>query len=128
MRTAIPRSRRTRLRGPLFVAVALAAVVCVYPQAQGRSFIWKATAKQGGTVYLVGSVHVLTEKYYPLKPVLNTAFMRSDLLVEEVDMAEMMAPESQMQLLTRGMLPVSQSLDKVLSADTYQATSRKVAD
>src|SRR4051812_44876662 len=123
----LPRSGRPA-RERLLLAVAIAALVCVRPHAQGRSFIWKATSKQGGSIYLVGSVHLLSDKYYPLKPAFDAAFQRSDLLVEEIDMAEMMAPDSQMQLLTRGMLPASQSLDKVLSPETYQATSRKVAE
>jgi uncharacterized protein len=93
----------------------LVALLSLQPHAQTRSFIWKATAKQGGTMYLVGSVHLLSEKYYPLAPVFDAAFTSADLLVEEIDMGEMVAPESQMLILTRGMLPANQSLDKVLT-------------
>ena len=52
-------------------------------------------------MYLVGSVHMLSKDYYPLSAALDTAFEASDLLVEELDFGEMMAPESQLALLTR---------------------------
>src|SRR3954454_89898 len=106
-------------------AVLLTLLLAVAPHAQGRSFVWKVTAKQGRTIYLAGSVHLLSDKYYPLKPGYDAAFTHSDLLVEEVDMAEMLAPESQMSMLTRGMLPAGQSLEKLVSADTFKATARK---
>ena len=52
-----------------------------------------------GTIYLVGSIHLLTKDFYPLSPALDTAFKDSDLLVEEANLDEMLAPSSQMQLL-----------------------------
>jgi len=79
-------------------------------------------------VYLAGSVHLLTKSYYPLDPAFESAFRQSDLLIEEVDLGEMMAPESQLQLLTRGMLPSSQTLDRVVSADTFAGVSRRLGE
>src|SRR3954447_20312605 len=114
-----------QLRDRAAFALLLVLLLSAAPLAQGRSFLWKVTAKQGGTIYLAGSVHLLSDKYYPLKPAYDAAFARSDLLVEEVDMAEMLAPESQMAMLTRGILPAGQSLEKLVSADTFKATARK---
>jgi len=110
----------------LLVAIALemSAVSGVYGAA-GRNFIWKAT-KGPGTVYLVGSVHLLTKDYYPLSAALDTAFKESDLLVEEVDLGEMLSPESQVQIAARGMLGNGQTLDKVLSPSTYALVSKRL--
>lgn len=94
-----------------YLAIANAA------SAQSRSFLWKAS-KDGGTVYLVGSVHMLSKDYYPLSPALDAAFAETELLVEELDFAEMLAPEAQLMLLTRGLLPGGQSLETVVSAPT----------
>ena len=93
--------------------------------AAGRNFLWKATGPSGGVVYLAGSVHLLTPDYYPLDPAFDEAFKASDVLVEELDMHEMQAANSQMAMLTRGMLPAGQSLDNVLSADTMSAVLKK---
>ena len=78
-------------------------------------------------MYLVGSIHLLTKDYYPLSPALDTAFKDSDLLVEEADLAEMEAPASQFKLLTRGLLPADQTLDKVVSPSTYDLVAKRVA-
>lgn len=89
--------------------------------------MWKAT-NANGVVYLVGSVHLLTADYYPLDPAFDEAFKTTDLLVEELDMREMLAPASQMQMLTRGMLPAGRTLDKVLSPETFNAVVKRFSD
>jgi uncharacterized protein YbaP (TraB family) len=76
----------------------------------------------------VGSVHLLTPEYYPLDPKFDDAFKASDLLVEELDMHEMLAANSQMEMLTRGMLPAGQTLDKLISPDTMNAVVKKFND
>jgi hypothetical protein len=87
--------------------------------------MWKATRQQGA-VYLVGSVHMLTKDFYPLAPALDAGFKDSDLLVEEVDLAEMLAPDQQFALLARGMLPAGQTLDKVVSPATMALVNQHV--
>lgn len=106
------------------LAVALALVAQV-EAAPARNFLWKATSKSGGALYLVGSVHLLSEDSYPLSPALETAFKESDLLVEEVDLGEMGA-SAQLTFLSRGMLPSSTPLEKVLSAATYALLTKRV--
>lgn len=87
--------------------------------------MWKATRQQGA-IYLVGSVHMLTKDFYPLAPPLDAGFKDSDLLVEEVDLTEMLAPETQFSLLARGMLPAGQTLDKVVSPATMALVNARV--
>ena len=109
----------------LAVVAALLSIAPVQTQA-ARNFFWKVDGP-GGTLYLVGSIHLLSKDYYPLSPALETAFKDSDLLVEEADLAEMEAPESQFKLLMRGLLPANQSLEKVVSRETYAMVSKRVA-
>jgi hypothetical protein len=108
-------------------ATLLVAAALVSTQAAAQNFLWKAT-RGPGVVYLVGSVHMLTKDYYPLSPVLEAAFKESDLLVEEVDIAEMTAPDNQLSMLMRGMLPAGQSLETVVSPATFALVSRRLAD
>ena len=110
---------RRRLRALLAALIAAIAVgaLATHPSAQSRAFAWKATKGQG-VVYLVGSVHMLTSDFYPLAPSLDVAFKDTDLLVEEADLAEMLSPNTQFAMLSRGMLPAGQSLDKVVSPAT----------
>jgi uncharacterized protein len=115
----------------LFALRALLATIalCAVAQAaEARLFGWKATGRNGGVVHLVGSIHVLTPDFYPLDPALDAAFKDSDLLVEEVDMAEMLDPASQLKVLSRGMLPGDQSLDKLLSPSTLALVKKATGD
>jgi uncharacterized protein YbaP (TraB family) len=116
-------TRPSRIR---LVAIALAfAASAAHLGGADKSFLWKAS-KGPGSLYLVGSIHLLTQDYYPLDPALDAAFKESDLLVEEIDLGEMMAPESQMRMLKTGMLPAGQTLDKVVSPGTMAAVAKRL--
>jgi uncharacterized protein len=107
------------------VAVVVAAAALCDARAATRNFIWKISGKQNA-IYLVGSIHMLTKDYYPLNPALDTAFKESDLLVEEADLGEMLGAEAQMSVLLRGRLPSDQTLEKVVSPETYAQVSKHV--
>jgi len=87
--------------------------------AAARDFLWRVSGA-GGSAYLVGSVHLLTKDFYPLSPALEKAFEESDLLVEEADLGEMLAPAVQSKMLARGMLPPNTSLALLLSSLEWQ--------
>ena len=72
-------------------------------------------------------MHLLATDSYPLNPALEAAFKQSDLLVEEADLGEM-GVGAQMAFLSRGMLPSSTPLDKVLSPATYALLTKRAAD
>jgi uncharacterized protein YbaP (TraB family) len=108
----------------LRTAIATAALLLVAAGAQAKSFAWKVTGKSG-VVYLVGSVHLLSNDFYPLQPALEAAYKDSDLLVEEVDMAELTDPSAQLALLGKAMLPSATPLDKVISAETYAMLAKR---
>ena len=82
----------------LLTALAIVLGGLAVPHAAEPSFIWRVT-RDGGTFFLVGSVHMLRPQDYPVSEAMESAFASSDLLVEEVDYREMMAPESQMQMI-----------------------------
>jgi uncharacterized protein YbaP (TraB family) len=117
-----PHSSLRRLAAVLVVAAATCADLHA---AAARNFIWKVSGKQNA-IYLVGSIHMLTKDYYPLNPALDTAFKESDLLVEEADLGEMLGAEAQLSVLMRGRLPSDQTLDKVVSPDTYAQVSKHI--
>src|SRR5438093_3829992 len=124
MRDHAQRLAATRRIMLIVVAVALLTPVQTAP---AKNFLWKATGK-GNSVYLAGSIHMLSPDFYPLHPAFEAAFNDSDLLVEEVDMAEMLGTEAQMQALMRGMLPPGQTLDKVLSPATLALVTKTAKD
>jgi uncharacterized protein YbaP (TraB family) len=116
----------TRTRQLLAAAIVVCAAM-LDAHATSRNFVWKVSDKQTA-IYLVGSIHMLTKDYYPLNPALDAAFKSADLLVEEADLGEMLGADAQFSVLTRGRLPSDQSLDKVVSPQTYAQVSKHVAD
>jgi uncharacterized protein YbaP (TraB family) len=108
-----------RIRPLLAVACLLACVTASrLADAAATSFLWKISGRQN-VVYLVGSVHMLTKDFYPVSSSIESAYKDYDLLVEEADLGDMLSPTAQFQMLTRGMLPSGQSIDKVVSPATY---------
>jgi hypothetical protein len=71
---------------------------------------------------------MLTEAHYPLPPAYDTAYKESDLLVEELDMAELLAPSAQMAFLSKGMLSSDQSIEKLVSPATLALVNKTLAD
>jgi uncharacterized protein YbaP (TraB family) len=116
--------RRMLARQAVCIAIATLAIA---QAAEAKTFAWKVTGKTG-VVYLVGSVHVLSADFYPVDPALDAAYKDADLLVEELDLAEMADPTSQMAMLSHGMLPSATPLDKVISPATYTLVSKRITD
>lgn len=115
---------RKAARAFLACGLLQAAIVCALSAAQatpGRHFLWKVTSPAGREAYLLGSVHVLSKNFYPLSPVIDQAFAASKTLVEEVDLDEMNNPATMMGLMGKAMLPDGQTLDQVVSKETYAA-------
>lgn len=118
-------ARKVRALRLVLAATLVLAGVLGQAQAAARNLLWKVSSGQG-VVYLVGSVHMLTEDYYPLSPALDAAFKESDLLVEETDLGELLSADSQFKMLTRGMLPENQSLEKVVSKSTFAEVNKRL--
>jgi uncharacterized protein YbaP (TraB family) len=126
--STMDKARRPATTLRLFVHLSVALLVwssLAHTEAATHSFIWKATNRQGA-IYLVGSVHMLTADYYPLAAALESAFKDSDLLVEEADLGELLSTGAQFGMLSRGMLPSGQTLEKVVSPSTFALVSKRV--
>ena len=96
--------------------------------APAKTFAWKATGKGG--VDLSGRVDSrAVAELLSAEPGARAAFKDSDLLVEEVDLAEMMRSDRRScQILTRGHAAGDQTLDKVLSPATLALVNKATGD
>ena len=128
----MPKHRVTRFSPPAakhLVATLICAAWFLVPTqaASGKTFMWKATKGQGA-IYLVGSVHALSQDFYPLAPALEDGFKDSDTLVEEVDIGEMSTQAAAPSPAARDMLPPGQSLDQLVSPATMALVNKAGAD
>jgi uncharacterized protein YbaP (TraB family) len=108
-------------RAALAAAISVTVAVAVVAQDPPKHFLWKVTSPAGSEAYLLGSVHVLSKRFYPLSPVIDAAFADSKALVEEVDLDEMSNPATMMGLVGKAMLPDGQTLEELVSRDTFAA-------
>ncbi len=106
----------------LFVGLLTTATQAQAPQ---KHFLWKVEAPNGYSAYLVGSIHVLTADAYPLPAAIDKAFDASKTLVEEVDLDELSDPMLMMTALTKAMLTGGQTLDQLISAETYAEVKKR---
>jgi uncharacterized protein YbaP (TraB family) len=85
----------------------------------GKSILWKSE-KDGHTLYLMGSIHVLKQSNYPLAQAMEDAYLNSDLIAFEVDIAESESVATQQLFLQHGMFHNGQTLQKNISPETFQ--------
>jgi len=94
--------------------------------AQSPHILWKVQSSHN-TIYLLGSIHVLQEKHYPLDQQLYEAFNQASTAMFEVDLDGLTSPLSQFQILTKGLYLNGQNLQRVLSPDNYEAAKANFA-
>ena len=109
------------------LAISLAAlpILAETPSTEGadKTFIWRVQ-NEATTVYLVGSVHALTEDSYPLPAAMEAAFDDSQKLMFEIDLEEMAA--AAFQMLAAGSLQDGRTLEEVVGPETWTACVARI--
>ncbi|MFA0923685.1 TraB/GumN family protein [Xanthomonas fragariae] len=82
--------------------------------------LWKVDGK-GGTLYLLGSFHVLKASDYPLSADVMQAFAKADRLVFELPPSDAQSPELGIRMLQAARRTDGRKLQDVLDAKTWQA-------
>jgi hypothetical protein len=95
--------------------------------AQSGTSIWRIN-KDGNTLYLGGSVHILRESDFPLPNEFNRAFEQSSILVLEADISRMEDMDVMIYLMSNMFLPEGQTLQSVLDPYTYMLLAQKCAE
>jgi len=93
----------------------------------GKHCFWEVKGEQG-TLYLLGSIHFLKPEFYPLDPVIEEAFDRSEVVVFEADLAELKNPAAQIKFATQGLCPAGKTLKDYVSAETYAALQARLKE
>jgi len=88
-------------------------------RAQEKSFLWKVESGKG-TVYILGSIHLLKKDSAPLKPVIDEAFDKAKRLVLEVDILNEGPEKMQQLILQKGINLDGQTLQQKVSPETYE--------
>lgn len=98
-------------------AALLGSACLVFSVAAQSASVWKVT-KDDTTLYLGGTLHVLSQTDYPLPEAYNTAFENADTLVFETDIAAIQSPAFQQQSMAVLTYQDGTTLAKTLSEAT----------
>ncbi len=116
-----------KIRHFRFWLIALLLIILfpamAWPQVVGNgynnSLIYKIQGKHN-TVYLLGSIHVLAEEYYPLTRAFSYAYYDSSKVVFEIDPEILFSTSIPRKFENILKLPSGQTLKNVLSPKTYR--------
>jgi uncharacterized protein YbaP (TraB family) len=97
---------------------ALIALLLLAFAGFAQSAVWELI-RNGNTLYLGGSVHILREEDFPLPQEFDAALERSDVLILEADVERVTDPEFMIGLFPRMYLKDT-TLDKLLSPEVFK--------
>ena len=83
-----------------------------------RGFMWEVE-NNGNTVYLVGSMHIADDSFYPLRSEYEEAFAEADYLGVEIDISKAVDEEQQKMITNMGMYQDGTTLKDHVSKETY---------
>jgi uncharacterized protein YbaP (TraB family) len=96
-------------------------------QTTKKNFLW-ALKTDKATIYLLGSVHLLTSDSYPLDKNIEAAYRANKKVVFETDIGGMNTLAVQEKLMALGMYPEGQTLQQNLSPQTYGILEKKLTE
>ena len=101
----------------LVAAGSLAGVQGASAQQQSRSILYRVEGAGGATVYLLGSIHLLSADAYPLPRPVQDAYADAERVVFEASMDSLRARQGEMA--ARGLLQGGKTLRGELPDDLY---------
>ena len=107
----------------LAAALPAQAAAQAAPAAAPQHILYRVQGEQG-TVYLLGSVHLLTPDVYPLGPKLETAFDEAERVFFEVNLDSLAARAA--ELAARAQYAPGKTLQSELAPETYALLEQKL--
>jgi len=123
-------SRQTHWIGRLLIGIVILVLPGIaHSQVVGNgynnSLIYKIQSDTN-TVYLLGSIHVLAEEYYPLTRSFSYSYYNSQKVVFEIDPEILFSPETAKKNEKYYTFQNGQTLKSVLSPGTYKLLKKKL--
>lgn len=105
---------------------ALCALLGALPWAAGADpAAWRIEGNRGGSVTLLGSMHVLRAADYPLPRSVDALFDSADVLVMELDLDDVDAASDRDTILRAATLAPGRTLRSVLEPNVYALAERR---
>jgi len=123
-------SRALALLSLLLWGIGSAAPMACHAQAlpgSSKTSLWELAA-EGGTVFLLGSIHFMRAEDYPLPPAMDAAYAACRAVVFETDIGLMQDPRVQTRMLELGMLPAGRSVFDTIGPETRRRLEATLAE
>ncbi len=104
-----------------FVFIALFSIAFIIP-IKAQTSVWKVT-KDGKSVFLIGTIHLLRESDYPLPNEFNQAYEESSKIILEADIDGAKDPATLQSAIMKMMYEPGKSLKTELTPENYQRLS-----
>ncbi len=88
--------------------------------ASDHVLLYSVQGKNNNTVFLAGSIHLLTEEQYPLPPIFEKAFEQSPIIVFEINLDSAQTPGMRQALMDMGFFHDGTTLKQVLHDSTLK--------
>lgn len=95
--------------------------------AWGNPAAWHVSGEDS-ELWLLGSIHYLRERDYPLPPRVDELYQLADTLVMELDLDDLDLLAAQASFMEAGILPASDTLRAVLDPEVYDLTEARAAE
>jgi uncharacterized protein YbaP (TraB family) len=132
-----------RVRGLGFMALAVLTLACFVGPARGQQPVASVSARKAADTpsrnplwviengksktYLLGTIHLMSAKSYPLSEAIEKAYSESDIVVFESDMRAINRADTQVRLTQGGTYPAGRTLRKSVSSATYARFEKRCA-
>lgn len=93
--------------------------------AADKNFMWELDS-ENNTIYLLGSIHLLSPKSYPLSEEIEATFDEAEVVVVETNMDSLMSPEVQQMMLMKAMNAEGKTLKQRLDEATYDQIQKEL--
>ncbi len=94
---------------------------------QSKGFFWEVKSDKT-TVYLLGSIHVAKEDFYPMQAKIENAFEASDSLVVEADLDSQNQSTIQQTMIQMASYPYGESIKDHLSYETLSLLRNRLTE
>lgn len=95
--------------------------------APGKRSVWKVSAKDN-VVYLLGSIHYLKPRNYPLDPAMESAFKDSKRVIFEIDLDDTKGDQAQQVMVSKAAYTDGTTLKNHVSETTYKSAEDKLKE
>lgn len=109
----------------LTAALAALAGALLARDAAADPAAWRMAGQRGGEVTLLGSMHALRARDYPLPPLIDSLYGRAEIIVMELDLDDLDPATEQAAVLSVAALPNGQTLPTVLDKNVYDLAQQR---